>query len=404
MDKEIKDALELKFKETNERLDTAVENGATKDEITKLEGTLIKQGEALQDFIESQKVVSEKTFDDAFEDFLNENKENLDAILKAKTGEIEFIYDAPVSKVVGDITAAGGGDVAAAPVNHNTSLSRVRLRDDNPLINMCNVIRTSKPSFPYTEMSPKDGDYTFVAEGGSKPQIDFQWAVRYAEPYKIAAHEILTEEAVRDLPRMMDTAKGYLKDRHDLFKANGIYFGDGTGENCTGATVIGRAFIAGDMADKFALNGSTLMDQINAVITDIYTTHNYTDEVPYMPNVVLLNPVDFFLELQAAKDANNWALYGGVQLFSGYKIGNVTILPWEKIPAGSMFVGDMSKYNISNWVRYSVRLGWINDQFITNKFTIVGESRFHAFVKNFDEQAFVYDTIANVKAGIEAAS
>lgn len=60
----------------------------------------------------------------------------------------------------------------------------------------------------------------------------------------------------------------------------------------------------------------------------------------------------------------------------------------------------MSKYNITNYVPYSVRLGWINDQFITNKFTMVGESRFHAFVRNLDELAFVYDDYATIEAAI----
>ena len=72
----------------------------------------------------------------------------------------------------------------------------------------------------------------------------------------------------------------------------------------------------------------------------------------------------------------------------------------EDIPAGKIFVADMSKYNVSNYVGYTVRIGFINDQFITNKFTIVGESRFHAYVKKLDEQAFIYDDIATIKTAI----
>ena len=240
MDKEIKDALDLKFKDANEKMELAVKNGATKDELLKVENALKTQGEALQEFIDNQKAQynSNKTWEDAFEDFLSDNKDELEQIVKSKTGEVEFIFDAPLQeKVVGDITTGSGGDVSAAPENHNTVLSRIKLRDDNPLINMCNVIRTARASFPYTETYPKEGDYSFVAEGIEKPQMDFQWAVRYAEPFKIAAYEIFTEEVIRDIPRVMDTAKGYLKDKHDLFKANAIYFAAGTAGLPTGATV-----------------------------------------------------------------------------------------------------------------------------------------------------------------------
>jgi hypothetical protein len=41
--------------------------------------------------------------------------------------------------------------------------------------------------------------------------------------------------------------------------------------------------------------------------------------------------------------------------------------------------------------------------FIKNQFVILGESRFHAFVKKLDEQAFIYDTIATIKSAITKA-
>ena len=77
-------------------------------------------------------------------------------------------------------------------------------------------------------------------------------------------------------------------------------------------------------------------------------------------------------------------------------------MPYQNMPAGKIFVADMSKYNVSNWVSYSVRIGWINDQFINNEFTMVGESRHHAFVKELDKQAFIYDDIATIKNAIKA--
>ena len=40
--------------------------------------------------------------------------------------------------------------------------------------------------------------------------------------------------------------------------------------------------------------------------------------------------------------------------------------------------------------------------FLSNKFTMVGESRFFQYVKNLEQAAFVYDSIATVVAAIEA--
>ena len=63
----------------------------------------------------------------------------------------------------------------------------------------------------------------------------------------------------------------------------------------------------------------------------------------------------------------------------------------------------MTKYHVVNYVPFSIRIGWINDQLITNKFTMVGESRYFQYVKNLDQAAFVYDDIATVQAAITAA-
>jgi len=142
------------------------------------------------------------------------------------------------------------------------------------------------------------------------------------------------------------------------------------------------------------------MDVVNSCVTDIYTTHNYVDEMNYMANIVLVNPVDFYLNLVSAKDANGLPLYPMAGLFNRVTIGGVTIVPFEDIPAGKIFVCDMSRYRVTNYIPYTVRIGWINDQLITNQFTMVGESRFHAFVEKLDEQAFIYDDIATIKSAI----
>ena len=60
----------------------------------------------------------------------------------------------------------------------------------------------------------------------------------------------------------------------------------------------------------------------------------------------------------------------------------------------------MSKYNTTNYMPYTVKIGWVNDDFIKNQFVILAESRFHAFVKKLDEQAFIYDDIAIIKTAI----
>jgi hypothetical protein len=393
-------ALESRFKKLNTdfaavqaELKTAQDNGVSKDEVLKLHATIKTQGEALTDFIDAQEQKVVKNTMGQFRDFLVDKKTELEDIGTSKRGVIEF-----VPKAVGDMSTASGGDVETPPANFNTELGHFNYRNDDALLNLATVTSTGSPNFSYTELTPKEGGYDFVAEAGTKPQIDFKWEVRYETPKKIAAYEVLSEEVVTDIVRMESVARELLQKRHGLYKADAVYFAPGTGITPTGATVYARAFVAGAMA--LAVQTPTIMDAINACITDIYTTHNFVDETPYMANVALINPVDFFLQLVAAKDGYGLPLYPQASLFNTVNIGGVSIRPWSKIPAGKIFVADMSKYHVVNYVPFSIRIGWINAQFITNQFTMVGESRFFAFVKNLDQQAFIYDDIATIIAAI----
>jgi len=394
MDEKLLEALEKKFQDLQASLKEAQDNGATKEEVLKLHEAIKKQGSAIQEFMEAQAEKVQKSYGEQLVSFLIENKAKLENIIKNQSGVIEF-----VPKAVGAMSTASGGDgVIVPPKNMNTSLEGFNFRNDDSLVNLATVTNTNSPNYPYTELVPKDGSYAFVAEGTAKPMIDFTWQNRYATPYKIAAYEVLSEEVVTDIPRMESTAREYLFKKHNLFKANAIYFSAESATTPKGATVFGRDFVPGAMADK--VDSPNFMDAVNACITDIYTTHNYVDESPYEANVCLINPVDFFIELVSAKDKNGLPLYPQAGLFNTVTIGGVTIKPWEKIVAGKVFVADMKRYNVSNYIPFSIRIGWINDQFITNQFTMLGESRFYAYVKKLDEQAFIYDDIAAIKAAI----
>jgi len=385
-----------KWDELNTYLKKVEDGSATKAEVAALTDLVKANGQAMAEAVEAIKQPVDTSFDAKFEEFLVSNKEKLAEIARTKQGSIEFVME----KVVGDMSTASGGDVATPPVNFNTQLSRISFRNDNSLISACNIVNTNSASLAYTETIPKDGGYAFVAEGDAKPQQDFTWEVRYTNPYKVAAYQIFSEEVVTDIPRIMSVAKGQLKETHDLFKVNNVYFAAGTGILPTGAAVVGRVFAAGTMA--LGVANPTMVDIINACVTDIYTTPNYTDEAPFMPNMVLLNPVDFFLEMKAAKDVNGNPLYPGVTLFSAVTKDGMTIAPWHKVPSGKIFVGDMRKMNLSNYVRYSVRIGWINDQLITNEFTVVAESRYHQYVRNLDQAAFIYDDFATIRTALTA--
>ena len=328
---------------------------------------------------------------------LEDNHEKIKQIAKDGSGVVEITL-----KAVGNITTAIG--VNTSPPNitgtQQAPLQNVNYRNLD-VTGLTTNVSTSLSAYPYTEAKPKDGDYSFLTEGGTKPQVDFTWETNYAKPVKAAAWVRLTDESVQDIAGLESVARDLLFKKHNIKKAKGILYGDGVSPNPKGATTYGRVFSAGALA--LAVVKPNFMDVINACITDIATTHNFEDEMPYMANLVMVNPNDFFIQLVSAKDDNGLPLYPQASLFNQVVIGGVTIIPEETIPAGKIFVADMSKYNTTNYLPYTVKVGYVNDDFIKNQFVILGESRFHAFVKKLDEQAFIYDDIATIKTAITKA-
>jgi hypothetical protein len=336
----------------------------------------------------------DNSLDSQLKSFLSANETKIQEMYKAGSGTVELVI-----KAVADISTANGINTAPPAITgvQQAALGNVRYRDLD-VTGLTTNVNTSLAAFPYTESVPKDGDYAFLAEGQIKPQIDFTWETNYAKPVKAAAWVRLTEESVKDVAGLQSVANDLLVKKHNIKKAKGILFGDGISPNPKGATTYGRTFSAGALS--LAVVNPNFMDVVNAAIVDIATTHNFEDEIPFMANLVMVNPNDFYIQMVSAKDLNGLPLYPQASLFNQVVIGGVTIMPEETIPAGKIFVADMSKYNTTNYVPYSVRIGWVNDDFIKNQFVVLAESRFHAFVKKLDGQAFIYDNIATIKTAI----
>lgn len=324
--------------------------------------------------------------------YLNDNAEKIKKIHKEGSGVLTIEV-----KAVGTITTANGNvpDYPDTLGIEQTGLTSVNFR--KPTIeNLVTRFRTNQPSYAYSDALPKEGDFAIVPEGGLKPQLDLTWQTEYARPIKIAGWMKLTDEAVQDIPGLEDVARNYLKQKHDLKKENIIMF-----DPTYGATVLASQFTAGALANTVAT--PNIMDVVNAIITGVYMTPNFVDEAPFMPNLVMMSPIDFFINFVAAKDDQGRPLYPQASMFNVVVIGNATIMPNITIPVGKIFVGDMKKYNITDYTSYTVQIGWVNDDFIRNQFVMLGESRFHAFIKTHDLRAFIYDDIATVKTAITAA-
>lgn len=367
--------------------------------------------ETLEDLGAQVKALAEKakpqdnSFAKQISNWLEEKKDDLKSLYKNKGTSIELEL-----KVVGDIGLGSGSiqsPVPQFPIWGTPDFNLIGTFIENYI----SVSATGMPAFPYTEMLPKDGDFSFLAEGATKPEIDFKWETRYVTPQKTAAWERLSEEVMADVPRIQSLANSLLLKKHNIKKQRAIISGNGVSPTPKGMIYYGRHFNASNV--PAVVTAPNIFDVINACVVDIATTHNYTDEMPYTATFVGLHPIDYFTYIQSTKDQDNRPMFNYEALkinnsspqitnaWSGNAMNSVIIVPTLEIPIGTILVCDASKYNLVNYIPYTVRIGWINDDFIKNQFVILAESRFFTFVKKLDEQAFIYDNIDTIMDAIE---
>lgn len=338
--------------------------------------------------------------------WLTEKKDVLPTLYKSKGEFIELEL-----KTVGDITTGSGSIIGTVPQYPIWGAPNFNLIGDF-ISQFVNVSATQMPAYFYTELVPKDGDYSFLNEGATKPEIDFKWETRIEKPTKVAAWVKLTEEVAQDVPRIQSIAGQYLLKKHNIKKQRGIISGNGVSPIPKGMTYIGRHFSAATIGATVV--SPNIFDVINACSVDIATTHNYTDEIPYTVNLVMMHPIDYFRYIQSAKDDDKRPLYNYEALQVNSAVGQITnqwsgtpvssgikIIPTEEIPIGNILVCDASKFNSVNYIPYTVKFGWINDDFIKNEFVILAESRYYGYVQRLDQQAFIYDNIDTIMDAIE---
>lgn len=316
-----------------------------------------------------------------------------------KSGVVKIFDSHPdeILKAVGNITTANAttdsGGIALLDMINAEFYREINLQV--PVIEQfASVTRTSKPVLNVAEFVAGEGDAAVVAQGAAKPQLDLDIQNSQYSPIKVAGYQVFTEEAWDDIPRLQTAARDYLMRKVMLKRQDQIL------------TIVQTAASAFDDAswtgDNLATSGAgdaNLYDYIVAAASMIYGKTNYADEGLAYPNAVFLNPKDI-ANLRLKKTADGQYLYPMTSLQGTPAVDGIRVVATPQITAGYMLMGDFTKLNIVNYKDYRVELGWINDQFITNHFTMVGESRFYAYIEDLQARAFVYDTLANIRTAI----
>jgi HK97 family phage major capsid protein len=258
-------------------------------------------------------------------------------------------------------------------------LVRVTEHDRLVLRDILNVSQTSSNAVKFTRITNYQRGALAVAHGAKKPDASITLDTVIEPVRKIAVWMPVEDEQLDDVPALAGMINGELL--YDLGKHEEelIMYGSGVGEEFNGICVnplvlqCGNGPVAGGGRVKTT---DTLIDIVRRGITDVLTAG-------YTPNGVLIHPFDWEdVILQKGTDKRYvWVVVTDGQNMRLWAVTVVETMAMQDFQGlqteeRNLVVGDFMRGAVL-WDREdaAVSVGWVDQQFIENKRTILAEWR-----------------------------
>jgi HK97 family phage major capsid protein len=371
------------FKVKNEGLKSEIESLAEKnnEEITELKNQIRELAENKN---------KDKKMELVQKSVLEQIQDNKEAILKAiETKDQNFALEikAPATQTTG-YTISNGLQVYA-PQFQGVTTATYR---PNIVLDAVGKGSTSSKLVSWVEETAKEGSFAMTAEGGLKPLMSETYTEKETSAKKATGRKKMSMEQIQDLPQLTAIILNNIKRDHDKFLESQIYSGDGTGENLKGILEYAQSLT---VAAPFATN------VVDPNLLDVIIVANNQIEVAsdgnYSADMVVLNPADFN-KFKTLKDNTGNYVYPDLATngtLDGKMVATSTLIAQDKF-----LLMDSSRAYLLNYMPFTIKFGWENDDFSKNLTTVIGESRNAFYITDEESIAFVYDTISTTITAI----
>lgn len=359
-----------------------VKNSEMEKAIAKMEGRLEAMSEKA---VDAPKKQGAKTIREALVKTYSDNVKNIsDSIEKGNRINLEVKTDTTID---GDYTGNVALSVLEPGVNRIARPIR-RIRE------ISNVGSTTSKFVTYIQqtqqVAPGAEESLWVNEAGAKFNGEVKYEEVSEEVKKIAAYIKVSKEMLADLAFVSSEINTELMEaieqNIDLSLVNGA-----GGNDLNGLLSVAPAFSAGSFAN--AVPAANISDLIRIAKAQIQAAN-------FEPTHVVLNPEDVAkIELTKASDGSyTYPAFWDANM----RVAGLVVVSSNNITAGTMVVGDFTKFNIKFREDMNMSVGYENDDFTRNMVTILCEARLVAYVKGNDVNAFVQSDITTDIAAITA--
>lgn len=398
--KEELDAANKAFEAFKNEQNAKLDGLATTEQVKAIEEAQVVQGNTLQ-AMKSGNGVQSGSFEDALKAGFDSVKDALKALKQTGASskeEVSFTVKAPVTITTGASVNASGVVTPAAYTYGNVNVYQRDNTQRAYITDFTTNGTTDKAALPYIDKVPTEGAFAITAEGAVKPLLSVSFEQRYSTAVKVAGRVKLSEESLDDISFLQSAVNNELVYEHDIAKHADLFsFYDAND----------TSFVAGALADS--TDAPSNYDAIRAVayFMNIVSVGNHR------PNVVFVNPADAYA-MGAIKelDSKNYIIPSWVAP-DGSRIGSMTVVEENDVPAGTFRVADLSKLRVNNYKEFTIRMGYgitgsataadIKSDLEANLITMIGESRYHRWIYENDKTALVTATFAAVKTAIDSA-
>lgn len=409
----IKAAMEEAQKELDKKIEAAVKNNASKEEVKTLIASAIEeaseaasaeynkilkeQGEAIADLKLKLKSHGDNgqplSFKQSLKLAFEEQMDVLKAIIKSGKQEKPFIIEVEkVAVTMGEGNTIGSGATQYSLIQNTGIVSPIRRRLEKYLAHV-SVGSIQNQRALWIEETDAQGTPIFIAEASGKIQLSSLWVEKTASVRKIGVYGKVTTELMEDLPQLISYIQNSLMKRLSVATEDQLIAGDNTGNNLNGAENLATPFSAGALALQVAFANE--FDVLSALALQV-------DVANGIPNAVFVHP-STWAKMKTLKDTIGnpiWKQYvepvTGRVVFEGMEIVTTT-----GVAAGKFVGGDMTVLNVLFRDQITIQIGLDGSDFTNNLKTILLESRLVQFASANDTPALVYGDFATAIPAIK---
>lgn len=351
-----------------------VKNSKMEKAIAKMEGRLEAMSEKA---VDAPKTKAPKTLKEALVKTYSDNvKAITDSIEKGNRITLDVKTDTTID---GDYTGNVALSVLEPGVNRISRPIR-RIRE------ISNVGSTTSKFVTYIQqtknVTPGAEESLWVNEAGAKFNGEVKYEEVSEEVKKVAAYIKVSKEMLADLAFVRSEINTELMEAIEQNIDYSLVNGAG-GNDLNGLLAAAPSFVPGTFAGT--IPGANISDLIRIAKAQIQAAN-------FEPTHVVLNPEDV-AKIELTKTATGEYTYPAFW-DANMMVAGLTVVSSNNITAGTLVVGDFTKFNIKFREDMNMSVGYENDDFTRNMVTILCEARLVAYIKGNDVNAFVQSDIA----------